>query len=368
MAEPQSDLPTGDYITIGLLIALAALLSWLIASYPGNPSQRSGAGDCESIAQQYSQPNREGETTGNHPTGFQNDKAAPDNATANQTKDNIDNERQIAKYNCQLAIYTRDLAYFTKWLVYATTGLIMIGLLQGFFLQRSVRVADRAATEAKDAIVAAQAGAYAATTHALAAEEANKINRDLLIATQRPWISVDLTPANDLIYRDDGAYLQITCTMKNVGNTPALYVWPRLCGILQGSQNAAARQQALIVEARQENPIGRDLGHAIFPGEPQRVSVLTAILIRNDGVARFQPVGADRTILQIAVVGFVSYKTTFDQIWRYTGLSYALYRTDFEGITGVGVHPTFYKDAGNIAAKDLTLRPWFVDGDCFFAT
>jgi hypothetical protein len=53
MAEPQSSLPTGAYITIGLLIALAALLSWLIASYPDNPSQRPGADDCESIAQQY---------------------------------------------------------------------------------------------------------------------------------------------------------------------------------------------------------------------------------------------------------------------------------------------------------------------------
>jgi hypothetical protein len=137
--------------------------------------------------------------------------------------------------------------------------------------------------------------------------------------------------------------------------------------LANGSQNAAARQRALITEARQETPIGRDLGHAIFPGA-QHVSVLTAILIKNEEIPGFKPTGAERTILQIAVVGFVNYKPTFDGEWRYTGFSYRLYRTDFDNITGTGVHPTFYKDAGNIAIGDLILRPWFVDGDCFFAT
>jgi hypothetical protein len=82
MDEPESSLPTGAYITIGLLIALAALLSWLIASYPGNPPQRAGTDDCESVAQEYSQPKHEGDTTGNRPAGFENDKAAPHDAAA----------------------------------------------------------------------------------------------------------------------------------------------------------------------------------------------------------------------------------------------------------------------------------------------
>jgi hypothetical protein len=55
----------------------------------------------------------------------------------------------------------------------------------------------------KRAADAAQASANAANTQAVAAEEANKINRDLLIATQRPWISVDLAPAGALKYRVD---------------------------------------------------------------------------------------------------------------------------------------------------------------------
>jgi len=84
-------------------------------------------------------------------------------------------ERQIAKYNCRLAIYTRDtrdVASFTKWLVYPTIGLGAIGVLQGFFLWKSVGLATRAADEAR-AIMAAQTSADAANAHARAADEAN---------------------------------------------------------------------------------------------------------------------------------------------------------------------------------------------------
>ena len=123
MSEPQSSLPTGAYITIVLLIALAAFLSWLIASYPGNPSQRPSADSCESITQQQSYGKRESDATGDRSAGFQNNKTAPHDAAPDQTKDDIYTEREIAKYNCQLAIYTKDLASFTKWLVYATTDL-----------------------------------------------------------------------------------------------------------------------------------------------------------------------------------------------------------------------------------------------------
>jgi hypothetical protein len=228
VAEPQSTLPTGAYITIGLLIALAALLSWLIASYPGNPSQRAGTDDCESVAQQHSQPEHEGDTTGDHPAGFKNDKAAPHDAAADQTKDNIDAERQTAKYNCQLAIYTRDLAYFTKWLVYATTGLIVIGLLQGFFLQRSVRVADRAATEALDAIRAAQTAADASTIQAnastVAADAAMKhvvVAQDTAKRQLRAYVAVEIVGIRGF---REGWKAGFTMLVRNQGQTPAYHV------------------------------------------------------------------------------------------------------------------------------------------------
>jgi hypothetical protein len=56
---------------------------------------------------------------------------------------------------------------------------------QAATMANSLDLASRAAD-------AAQASAIAANTHATAAEEVNKINRDLLIATQRPWKSVKI--------------------------------------------------------------------------------------------------------------------------------------------------------------------------------
>ena len=88
--------------------------------------------------------------------------------------------------------------------------------MQGFFLQKSVYIADRAATEARDAIVAAQTGANAA-------EEANKINREILIATNRPWITVTLAmrQGKPLMFTVDKIIAYIEVTVKNIGRSPA---------------------------------------------------------------------------------------------------------------------------------------------------
>jgi hypothetical protein len=261
------------------------------------------------------------------------------------------------------------------WMVRFTAILGFIGFLQllafgwqGWQLRRGVSVAAQAANEARDAIKATQASADAANTHAAAAEEANRINRDLLIATQRPWIFAEsMAPAGPLEYTGGGVRLRITCTLKNIGRAPAIYVWPRVCGVLQqSSEYNRIRQLALISEAEQDQSIARQFGHAIFPG--QEIPVDAGIFISDSEIAMFQQPNFERVLLQITIIGFIKYQFTFDVTWRYTGFSYRVRRTDFDGITGTGTHPTFYKDAGDIAAKDLTLRPWFADGECFFAT
>jgi hypothetical protein len=59
-------------------------------------------------------------------------------------------------YACRLAAYTRHLAVFTELLATATVTLGVIGVWQGRILSRSVSVADRAANEARDAILLSQ--------------------------------------------------------------------------------------------------------------------------------------------------------------------------------------------------------------------
>jgi hypothetical protein len=145
---------------------------WLIGAYPGNPSKRSAADECEAIAERQYETTHDHKAAAQPPPTIEQNKFQPPENSGDKADQQMQTERQIAKYNCRLAIYTRDVASFTKWLVYATIGLGAIGVLQGFFLWKSVGLATRAADEAR-AIMAAQTSADAANAHARAADEAN---------------------------------------------------------------------------------------------------------------------------------------------------------------------------------------------------
>ena len=51
-----------------------------------------------------------------------------------------------------------------------------------------------------------------------------------LRAVQRPWISIEVTPASDLVIGKKDATVRFRYTLTNVGNSPAMnvVVWPRL--------------------------------------------------------------------------------------------------------------------------------------------
>jgi hypothetical protein len=72
-------------------------------------------------------------------------------------------------------------------------------------------------------VVEAQATAEAANTHARAAEEANRINRQILIAANRPWITVRMAIPDGapLIFTADRITTRIKITAKNIGRSPA---------------------------------------------------------------------------------------------------------------------------------------------------
>ena len=63
----------------------------------------------------------------------------------------------------------------------------------------------------------------AAQTAANAAVAANNLNREMFVAENRPWISLDRNPeiTGDLVFADDDAILDAIFTLKNTGKTPA---------------------------------------------------------------------------------------------------------------------------------------------------
>lgn len=297
--EIQAPFPTGAYITGVLLLGAFGLLIWLIASYPGNPSERAGTNNCESVAQQYHRPDRTSGDARNPLSAVKNSEATPKNSATDQTNGQIDNERQIAKYECQLAIYTGDLAYFTKWLVYATSGLIIIGLLQGYFLQKSVRVADRAAIEARDAIVAAGASANASLRSAVAAERS-------LTFIERPWIDVRLDRSGDVTIGADAITAEIGINIRNFGRSPALRTSPTLR--LLPTFDAAQRAYDTAVEvARQihlDIPI-RTIRGMLAPNEPyEEISIQE---MRRPGDDELPPADPENDYFGLFMVACVSY-------------------------------------------------------------
>ena len=359
------DLPISALITFVLLLGVCIFATWLIASYPGNPSQRAGPDNCETVAQQNNGAEDAGNNSNHSIPAFDNDKSTPQNGAGNQTKEKIDTERQIAKYNCQLAIYTKDLAFFTEWLVFATSGLIAIGLLQGYFLKQSVGVANRAATEARDAITAAQAGADAANTHAQAAEEANIINREILIASNRPWVKVGITIDRPLEYDEHGAILGIMYVLRNVGRTPATFVWPHARIVVNdpGEIDYTAIQQNLLREVHADRARFRriQLGHTIFPDD-EMLSPFSYHITNDELLAAKLP-NVDRTLLTIAIVGFAEYQ--FGDVTHETGFIYTISKlsADCENM-----RVAIFREDGNVPKDLLVLLPWLIHGGGFFAT
>jgi hypothetical protein len=145
--EEEATPPWGAYITGILLIGVFGLLIWLLANYPNEPTKRPLTDDCESITKPDGYASAKERRSSNISSAIDNNKATSPNTTSNNDQEQININRQIAKFNCQLAIYTRDLAFFTKLLVGATAGLIVVGLFQWRVLRissKDMRIFQRA--------------------------------------------------------------------------------------------------------------------------------------------------------------------------------------------------------------------------------
>jgi hypothetical protein len=196
--------------------AAIVLLGFLALCLYLDPSTRAvlnpfGKDECSQYEQQQSQTyqGRSEQKPLPNPSGETNMKAD----TTKEPRDNVNHQAvQADYYACRLAVYTRQLALFTALLAGATTILIAVGVYQASHLKKSVDVAASAAEEAKDAIKAIKSSA-------VAAEEANKINRELLITSQRPWVSIEPAPeiTTSLVFDEIGATVTIKFTVKNVG-------------------------------------------------------------------------------------------------------------------------------------------------------
>jgi len=155
---------------------------------------------------------------------------------------------------------------------------------------------------------AAQASANAANTHAIAAgrSQQNQSRSSHRYATALDLRRSRLQPM-PLSTVDDGAYLQITCTMKKCRQHSGDLVWPRLRGILLRDPKMPFHVSERSSPKLDKINLSPDIRTRDFFREKPK-SANTAILIKNAEIEEFQRrLQLDPGTLQIAVVGFVNY-------------------------------------------------------------
>ncbi len=108
-----------------------------------------------------------------------------------------------------VSAFTLLVAVFTAVLSGSTIMLWLAGERQIGILKKSVAAAERSADVAKEA--------------ADASLEANKLNREMFIAENRPWIDVrNIRIDGPLMFDDWGAQVDIAFDVENVGKLPAI--------------------------------------------------------------------------------------------------------------------------------------------------
>lgn len=238
-----------------------------------------------------------------------------------------ESEKAIARYNFWLTIFTGVLAF---------VAIIQIG-----FLISADLIAGRSANAAK---------------------ESADVARDTLIATNRPWVSVDIGIGSDLVYDTEGnARITINFLLKNVGKSPAanVQIIPKIAVIFGDSKSI---QKEIAAAVRMKPPGLGNLGVTLFPGDTQ-LHAQSLPISRADIDAFNKKMAADYGEMSIGtaflptLVGCVDYKFTFTEGHHQTGFILDLRRRD--PATPNAAFGFDIKD-GNVAANRLSLIQGFI--------
>lgn len=184
----------------------------------------------------------------------------------------------------------------------------------------------------------------------------------LSVATQRPWVSADVSLAGPLTYDGNGANISLELLLTNSGHTPALYVWPWIVPyLLKTGRDPRDEQKVRCDEVRNRPFSHSELGVMIAAQQTFPITLTTTI--RKDEIegSRFQ---TGERVMSPIIVGCVNYQFTFGERKRHqTGFIYKLDRIkpDQPG------HFAIFPDDGDVPAGRLVLVPWVLEGGGFYA-
>jgi hypothetical protein len=117
------------------------------------------------------------------------------------------------------------ITVYTWWLTAFTFVLAVATVLLAWWTRGLWRFAGRQAEDMKASIAVAQKTAKATMLQAEAAKEQAEISRSAMVASQRPWIKVEIS-AQGVYNREGRTTICLSVAVRNVGNYPATNVFP----------------------------------------------------------------------------------------------------------------------------------------------
>ena len=219
----------------------------------------------------------------------------------------------------------KQMAHWTEWIVYITFG---IGIMT---------------------IIVAGMSAYFLV-------EANKLNRDALIAEQRAWIRVDnMTVVGDFKWTSPTqASFIIQYRIANAGKSPARNIMRRSTATV-GVDEIISTQRTLITAIRKK-PMGRSSdiqGMHLFPDEDAIITDSVQVRLPECSFAWPEPLPDGRCISKLCcmfyIIGAIEYDLVFASDRKYTAYTYHFTKPGWSGPIRIEI------GCERIPAKDLQL-------------
>ena len=242
-----------------------------------------------------------------------------------------------------IAIFTIILAVSTICLWKSTAGL--------------EKFAEQQASDMKESIAAAKDAVKVAS-------DANHLNRENFLATERPWVTADIGVGGPLYYNINGANITLLFRLKNVGKSPATHVWINLRTLapaigVDAPYDPREAQQKLYEETK-ARPLS-SFGYTLFPGD-----VITQAMTVSIGKDELKRITVKADFIHPTIIGTIDYGFTFEAGHHQTGFMVEVRRSDAPRAESTAKNRSpsaIFVDEGDIPAEDLRVMRSFLGGE-----
>jgi hypothetical protein len=234
------------------------------------------------------------------------------------------------------------------------------GLAGLAFTVHYARKAWKAARDSADADNASLAEARSASEDArrtaASAEEANRISREALAASQRPWLSLtDVRLTDPLTFHpQNGWRVSLAFNFLNVGGSPAFNVIPEFKVMVARNMNLPVVHQEFAEELRGRNDF--NFGQVVFPGQAGEQHVASDITLDEFALAREWP--NDERLLHPTIIGAITYRSASGSK-HLTGFQLMITMADMRTVVVPSAPPEGFAVNGLRLMKQL--MGWFAD-------